>query len=238
MSIKFNLTQLNSVPMNEPHLARLLEMNKFNPFLLCIWLLADTQSDQSTCPILSEDFGMFLTSRGERSLELSWRGKEPVDHGHDVLLDLLAILVYRPGDIKSPENSSDNHILAISFPVETEYYWLLGDVNTGTTPTTSSISKMIPFIWICDGHIVCGWEFMVEIPLWDEVVWIWITSLIVMDSPPIEHNHRAFGNEIAFIPVILDESMVHAEFVNWTPAEKFWTSGFHLQYIPLMDARR
>jgi hypothetical protein len=101
------------------------------------------------------------------------------------------------------------------------YHRLLGNVNTRTTSTTSPVSKVIPLIRITNSHVVCRWEFVVHISIRNKVMWIWITLFVIMYCPPIEHNHRTFGDEMALVPIILNHSMIHAKLIDRAPSEEF-----------------
>jgi hypothetical protein len=101
------------------------------------------------------------------------------------------------------------------------YHRLLGDVNTRATSTTSPVSKVIPLIRITNSHVVCRREFVVEITIRYKIVWIWIALLVIMYCPPVEHNHRTFGDEMTLVPVILNNCVIHTKLVDRTPAEEF-----------------
>lgn len=60
---------------------------------------------------------------------------------------------------------------------------------------------------------------MIEISLRDKVGWIGVSLLIVVNGPPVEHNDRVFGNEVAFIPIVFNDCVIHAEFINRSPSQ-------------------
>ena len=54
--------------------------------------------------------------------------------------------------------------------------------------------------------------------------WIGEVVFVIMDCPLIYHDDRVLGDEEAFVPVIFDDIVVCAEFVDRTPSEGFLPS--------------
>jgi hypothetical protein len=65
------------------------------------------------------------------------------------------------------------------------------------------------------------------------LVGVGIVFFVIMNCPPICHDDGVLGEEVAVIPIILDQIMVVAELVDWSPSEDFlddcphvWEIGF------------
>jgi len=94
-------------------------------------------------------------------------------------------------------------------------------MNTRTTTSTRAISEMISLIRIWMRNIICSRKFLIEITVRNELFWIREPFFVIVDCPPIEHDYRALGNEISLVPIVFCNSVVHAEFVDSSPSEKF-----------------
>jgi len=94
-------------------------------------------------------------------------------------------------------------------------------MDTRTTTSSSAISEMISLIRIWMRNIICSRKFLVEITIGNEFFWIRETFFIIVDCPPIEHDYRVLGDEIALVPIVFCYSVIHAEFVDRSPSQKF-----------------
>jgi hypothetical protein len=86
--------------------------------------------------------------------------------------------------------------------------------------STSTVRKVIALVRVCDVHVVGSRELVIdEVTLRNEVSGIWITFLVIVDCPPIEHHHRAFRYEVTLVPVVLGDGVIHAKFVDRSPSQ-------------------
>lgn len=69
--------------------------------------------------------------------------------------------------------------------------------------STSTVCKVIALVRVCDVHVIGSRKVVIEVTLRNEVSGVWITFLVIVDCPPIEHNNRSFRYEVTLVPIVL-----------------------------------
>ena len=93
-------------------------------------------------------------------------------------------------------------------------------MDTGATSSAGSISEMISLVRIANANIIGGRQLMIEISLRHKVGWIGVSFLIIVNGPPVEHDDRVFGYEVALIPIVFNNCVIHAEFIDRSPSQQ------------------
>jgi hypothetical protein len=90
--------------------------------------------------------------------------------------------------------------------------------------SSPSETNVRSFIRIGESRLFTCIERKVDEAFWFEEMWFGETFGIVVDCPPIDHDNRAFGDEVFAVPVILSCEMVLSKLVDWTPSHDFLES--------------
>lgn len=95
------------------------------------------------------------------------------------------------------------------------------DVQSRADSAAAPKTEVVPGVDVRDCGVFGSAEGVVYEAVWIEFVGLGVVLWIVMESPHVDHYDCVFGDEVAFIPVILDDKVILAKFIHWTPSKGF-----------------
>ena len=96
-------------------------------------------------------------------------------------------------------------------------------MQSRTNSSATSKSEVVPRVNIRNRGVFRGGERVVYETVGIELFGFRVVVRIVVQRPHVDHYDGVFGDEIAFVPVVLDDEVVLAKFIHWAPSEDFLT---------------